>query len=150
MSEAVRTLSPRFIESPEEFTERYPAPWPHLTDLRITSAAYLPLVVQTRPIGAMGLLYNDRRGFTPEERNLLVALGSSIAQSMQRAKRSYEQEMDLAQGLQQAMLPRTIPSVPGADIAVRYRAASVGSGLSRDIGGDWYDLIPLPGAVSAP
>ncbi|MEU2978569.1 SpoIIE family protein phosphatase [Streptomyces hirsutus] len=144
MSEAVRTLSPRFIESPEEFAERYPVLWPHLTDLRITSAAYLPLVVQTRPIGAMGLLYNDRRGFTPEERNLLVALGSSIAQSMQRAM-FYEQEMDLAQGLQQAMLPRTIPSVPGADIAVRYRAASVGSGLSRDIGGDWYDLIPLPG-----
>ncbi|MCP3767997.1 MULTISPECIES: SpoIIE family protein phosphatase [unclassified Streptomyces] len=144
MSEVVRTLSPRFIESPEEFAEHYPVLWPHLTDLRITSAAYLPLIVQTRPIGAMGLLYNDRRGFTPEERNLLVALVSSIAQSMQRAM-FYEQEMDLAQGLQQAMLPRTIPSVPGADIAVRYRAASIGSGLSRDIGGDWYDLIPLPG-----
>ncbi|MFC5958718.1 SpoIIE family protein phosphatase [Streptomyces pratens] len=144
MSEAVRTLSPRFIESPEEFAERYPVLWPHLTDLHITSAAYLPLIVQTRPIGAMGLLYNDRRGFTPEERNLLVALCSSIAQSMQRAM-FYEQEMDLAQGLQQAMLPRTIPSVPGADIAVRYRAAGIGGGLGRDIGGDWYDLIPLPG-----
>ncbi|MEU3146469.1 MULTISPECIES: SpoIIE family protein phosphatase [unclassified Streptomyces] len=144
MSEAVRTLSPRFIESPEEFAERYPVLWPHLTDLHITSAAYLPLIVQTRPIGAMGLLYNDRRGFTPEERNILVALCSSIAQSMQRAM-FYEQEMDLAQGLQQAMLPRTIPSVPGADVAVRYRAASIGGGLGRDIGGDWYDLIPLPG-----
>ncbi|GAB2814143.1 SpoIIE family protein phosphatase [Streptomyces chlorus] len=144
MSEAVRTLSPRFIESPQEFAERYPVLWPHLTDLHITSAAYLPLIVQTRPIGAMGLLYSDRRGFTPEERNILVALCSSIAQSMQRAM-FYEQEMDLAQGLQQAMLPRTIPSVPGADVAVRYRAASTGGGLSRDIGGDWYDLIPLPG-----
>jgi anti-sigma regulatory factor (Ser/Thr protein kinase) len=53
----------------------------------------------------------------------------------------YEQEKDLAQGLQQAMLPRTIPSVRGADVAVRYRSAALG----RDIGGDWYDLIPLPG-----
>ncbi len=57
----------------------------------------------------------------------------------------YEQEMDLAEGLQQAMLPRTIPSVPGCDVAVRYRAASIGGALGRDIGGDWYDLIPLPG-----
>ncbi|PWI06616.1 protein phosphatase [Streptomyces sp. NWU339] len=144
MSEAVRTLSPRFIESPEEFAERYPGLWPHLADLHVTSAAYLPLIVQTRPIGAMGLLYSDRRGFTPEERNILVALCSSIAQSLQRAM-FYEQEMDLAQGLQQAMLPRTIPSVPGADVAVRYRAAGIGGSLSRDIGGDWYDLIPLPG-----
>ncbi|MDX3757825.1 SpoIIE family protein phosphatase [Streptomyces mirabilis] len=140
MSEAVRTLAPRFIESPEDFADSYPLLWPHITDLKITSAAYLPLIAQARPIGAMGLLYNDRRGFSSEERNVLVALGSSIAQSLQRAM-FYEQEKDLAQGLQQAMLPRSIPSVPGADIAVRYRSASLG----RDIGGDWYDVIPLPG-----
>ncbi|MEU6356289.1 SpoIIE family protein phosphatase [Streptomyces sp. NPDC047072] len=140
MSEAVRTLSPRFIESPAEFADRYPVLWPHITDLNITSAAYLPLIAEARPIGAMGLLYSDRYGFTPEDRNVLVALGSSIAQSLQRAM-LYEQEKDLATGLQQAMLPRTIPSVPGADVAVRYRSASFG----RDIGGDWYDLIPLPG-----
>ncbi|MGI5141788.1 MULTISPECIES: SpoIIE family protein phosphatase [unclassified Streptomyces] len=140
MSEAVRTLTPRFIESPEEFAERYPVLWPSLTNLRITSAAYLPLIVQARPIGGLGLLYDDRYGFTPEERNILIALGGSIAQSLQRAM-FYEQEKDLAQGLQQAMLPRSIPCVPGADIAVRYRAGALG----RDIGGDWYDVILLPG-----
>ncbi|MGW3508847.1 SpoIIE family protein phosphatase [Streptomyces sp. NPDC000994] len=144
MSEAVRTLSPRFIESPEDFAERYPILWPHITGLDITSAAYLPLIAQARPIGGMGLLYSDRRGFTSEERNVLIALGSSIAQSLQRAM-LYEQEKDLAQGLQQAMLPRTIPSVPGADVAVRYRSGYAGGSLGRDIGGDWYDLIPLPG-----
>ncbi|KUN82535.1 protein phosphatase [Streptomyces bungoensis] len=144
MSEVVRTLTPRFIESPEEFAGNYPILWPGLTGLHITSAAYLPLIAQARPIGAMGLLYSDRRGFSEEERAVLVALGSSIAQSLQRAM-LYEQEKDLAQGLQQAMLPRTIPSVRGADVAVRYRAATTGGGLGRDIGGDWYDLIPLPG-----
>ncbi|WP_330309173.1 MULTISPECIES: SpoIIE family protein phosphatase [unclassified Streptomyces] len=140
MNEVVRNLAPHFIESPEEFAESYPLLWPNITDLKITSAAYLPLIVQARPIGAIGLLYNDRRGFSADERNVLVALGSSIAQSLQRAM-FYEQEKDLAQGLQQAMLPRSIPSVPDADIAVRYRSASLG----RDIGGDWYDVIPLPG-----
>ncbi|KUO16080.1 SpoIIE family protein phosphatase [Streptomyces dysideae] len=144
MSEVVRTLSPRFIESPEEFADTYPVLWPHITDLNITAAAYLPLIAQARPIGAMGLLYSDRRGFSTEERNVLVALGSSIAQSLQRAM-FHEQEKDLATGLQQAMLPRTIPSVPGADVAVRYRAGSAAGSLGRDIGGDWYDLIPLPG-----
>ncbi|WP_427924261.1 SpoIIE family protein phosphatase [Streptomyces sp. cg40] len=140
MTEVVRTLSPAFIESPEEFAERYPLLWQHIAGLHITAGAYLPLIAQARPIGTMGLLYSDRRGFSAEERNVLVALGSSIAQSLQRAM-FYEQEKDLAQGLQQAMLPRAIPSVPGADVAVRYRSAKLG----RDIGGDWYDLIPLPG-----
>ncbi|MFF9313986.1 SpoIIE family protein phosphatase [Streptomyces sp. NPDC014748] len=144
MSEAVRTLSPRFIESAQDFADLYPILWPHITDLNITSAAYLPLIAQGRPIGGMGLLYSGRHGFTTEERNVLVALGSSIAQSLQRAM-LYEQEKDLAQGLQQAMLPRTIPSVPGADVAVRYRSGYAGGSLGRDIGGDWYDLIPLPG-----
>ncbi|WP_420037030.1 SpoIIE family protein phosphatase [Streptomyces sp. cg28] len=140
MSEVVRTLTPRFIESPQDFADSYPLLWPHIDHLGIRSAAYLPLIAQARPIGVVGLLYHDRKGFSDSERNVLVALGSSIAQSLQRAM-FYEQEKDLAQGLQQAMLPRTIPNVPGADIAVRYRSASLG----RDIGGDWYDVIPLPG-----
>ncbi|GAA1005303.1 protein phosphatase [Streptomyces sp. F-3] len=144
MSEAVRTLAPCFIESPEDFAERYPVLWPHLAGLGITSAAYLPLIAHARPIGGMGLLYGDRRGFSPEERDLLISLGSSIAQSLQRAM-LFEREKDLAQGLQQAMLPRTIPSVPGADVAVRYRSGHACGSLGREIGGDWYDLIPLPG-----
>ncbi|MFD4024462.1 SpoIIE family protein phosphatase [Streptomyces sp. NPDC058576] len=140
MSEVVRTLSPRFIESAEDFAASYPVLWPNISHLGITSAAYMPLIAQARPIGALGLLYRDKAGFTADERNLLMALGTSIAQSLQRAM-LYEQEHDLAEGLQQAMLPRRIPAVPGAQVAVRYRSARLG----RDIGGDWYDLIPLPG-----
>ncbi|MFD5897023.1 SpoIIE family protein phosphatase [Streptomyces sp. NPDC060366] len=140
MSEVIRTLSPRFIESADDFAVSYSGLWPHISHLGITSAAYLPLIAQGRPIGAVGLLYGDKIGFTTEDRNLLVALGSSIAQSLQRAV-LFEQEHDLAEGLQQAMLPRRIPAVPGAEIAVRYRSARLG----RDIGGDWYDIVPLPG-----
>ncbi|HWU07951.1 MAG TPA: SpoIIE family protein phosphatase [Streptomyces sp.] len=140
MSEVIRTLTPRFIETPEDFAASYPLLWPRISGLGITAAVYMPLIAQARPIGALGLLYGDKAGFAGDERNLLVALGSSIAQSLQRAM-LYEQEHDLAEGLQQAMLPRRIPGVPGAQLAVRYRSARLG----RDIGGDWYDIIPLPG-----
>ncbi|MFD3543957.1 SpoIIE family protein phosphatase [Streptomyces sp. NPDC058662] len=140
MSEVVRSLQPRFLDSAEEFAEGYPELWAKISYMDISAAAYLPLIAQARPIGAIGLLYQDKDGFTQDERNLLVALGSSIAQSLQRAM-LLEQEHDLAEGLQQAMLPRRIPSVPGAEIAVRYRSARMG----QDIGGDWYDVIPLPG-----
>ena len=140
MSEVIRTLSPRFIESAQDFADSYPILWPHISGLGITAAAYLPLIAQARPIGALGLLYSDKTGFSDDERNLLVALGSSIAQSLKRAM-LFEQEHDIAEGLQQAMLPRRIPEVAGAQIAVRYRSARLG----RDIGGDWYDAIPLPG-----
>ncbi|MFF4172384.1 SpoIIE family protein phosphatase [Streptomyces sp. NPDC001744] len=140
MSEVIRTLRPRFIDSARDFSESFPVLWPHISGLGITAAAYLPLIAQARPIGALGLLYSDRTGFSEDERTLLVALGSGIAQSLQRAM-LYEQEHDLAEGLQQAMLPRRIPEVPGARTAVRYRSARLG----RDIGGDWYDVIALPG-----
>ncbi|CAM5316178.1 magnesium or manganese-dependent protein phosphatase [Streptomyces avidinii] len=140
MSEVVRSLEPRFLNSAQEFARDYPGLWEKISYMRISAAAYLPLIAQARPIGAIGLLYQDKDGFTQEERNLLVALGSSIAQSLQRAM-LLEQEHDLAESLQQAMLPRRIPSVSGGEIAVRYRSARMG----RDIGGDWYDVIPLPG-----
>ncbi|MGC5413001.1 protein phosphatase, partial [Streptomyces sp. DT225] len=38
MSEVVRTLGPRFIESAEDFAASYPALWPHISHLGITSA----------------------------------------------------------------------------------------------------------------
>ncbi|MCX5197110.1 SpoIIE family protein phosphatase [Streptomyces sp. NBC_00249] len=138
MSEAVRTLQPVFIASREGFQRSYPQLWPYIEPLSVRSGVYLPLIAQGRAVGALGLLYTRDGDFTAEERNVLVALGSGIAQSLQRAI-LFEQEHDLAEGLQRAMLPRRIPDVPGARIAVRYRAARMG----RDIGGDWYDVIPL-------
>ncbi|WP_328924295.1 SpoIIE family protein phosphatase [Streptomyces sp. NBC_00190] len=138
MSEAVRTMQPVFIASREEFQTRYPLLWPYIEPLSVRSGVYLPLIAQGRAIGALGLLYTRDGHFTAEERNLLMALGSGIAQSLQRAM-LFEQEHDLAEGLQRAMLPRRIPAVAGALIAVRYRSARMG----RDIGGDWYDVIPL-------
>lgn len=138
MSEAVRTLQPVYIGSREEFRAHYPQLWPYIEPLSVRSGVYLPLIAQGRPVGALGLLYTREGDFTAEERNVLMALGSGIAQSLQRAI-LFEQEHDLAEGLQRAMLPRRIPEVAGALIAVRYRAARMG----RDIGGDWYDVIPL-------
>jgi serine phosphatase RsbU (regulator of sigma subunit)/anti-sigma regulatory factor (Ser/Thr protein kinase) len=140
MSDVVRTLRPVYLESADLFAAAYPELWSRIRHLGLASAAYLPLVAQGKPIGSLGLFYRHPHTFSAEERNVLIALGSSLAQSLQRAM-LYEQEKDLAQGLQQAMLPRTIPEVPGAEVAVRYRAASAG----RDVGGDWYDLVPLPG-----
>ncbi|MFC9296894.1 SpoIIE family protein phosphatase [Streptomyces sp. NPDC057011] len=138
MSEAVRTMQPVFLAAREEFQARYPELWPYIEPLSVHSGVYLPLIAQGRPIGALGLLYTRDGDFTAEERNLLMALGSGIAQSLQRAI-LFEQEHDLAEGLQRAMLPRRIPEVQGALIAVRYRSARMG----RDVGGDWYDVIPL-------
>ncbi|MEV8390107.1 MULTISPECIES: SpoIIE family protein phosphatase [unclassified Streptomyces] len=140
MSEVVRTQRPRFITSREDFRSSYPLLWPHVEPLSVASGAYLPLIAQGRMIGAMGLLYPRHGGFSAEERNLLVALSSGIAQSLQRAI-LYEQEHNLSEDLQRAMLPRRVPEVPGARSAFRYRSARFG----RSVGGDWYDVLPLPG-----
>ncbi|MYV51283.1 SpoIIE family protein phosphatase [Streptomyces sp. SID3212] len=139
-SEAVRTERPRFVTSREEFRDAYPLLWPHIEPLVVSSGAYLPLIAQARPIGVLAMLYPRHGDFSDSERALLVALGSSIAQSLQRAM-LYDQEHDLAEGLQQAMLPRHIPDIPGALTAVRYRPARIG----RSVGGDWYDVLQLPG-----
>ncbi|WBB59560.1 SpoIIE family protein phosphatase [Streptomyces sp. WMMC500] len=140
MSEVVRTGRPRLVLSRAEFAAAYPRLYPHAESLGIDSAAYLPLIAEGRVIGALGLSYRGKSAFSPEERNLLIALSSGIGQSLQRAK-LHDREHDLAGELQQAMLPRSIPEVPGAEVAVRYRPAHEGQG----IGGDWYDVIALPG-----
>ncbi|MFR9675567.1 SpoIIE family protein phosphatase [Streptomyces sp. TR06-5] len=140
LPETTRTLTPRYIVSREEFARRYPTLWPWAREIGWSAAAFLPLIAQGEAQGAIGLVYRDKHSFSSEERALLTALTSSIAQSLQRA-RLFEQEHELAEGLQRAMLPRTLPTIPGVRAEVRYRSAQQG----RDIGGDWYDIVPLPG-----
>jgi PAS domain S-box-containing protein len=47
----------------------------------------------------------------------------------------------LAQTLQRSMMTTQLPEVDGMDLAVRYLPGS----RQTEVGGDWYDVIPLPG-----
>ncbi|MEU0878621.1 SpoIIE family protein phosphatase [Lentzea sp. NPDC005914] len=61
-----------------------------------------------------------------------------------RARQQAEQERDkaqrLARTLQQTLLPPVLPDVPGVEVAAYYHPASLDL-----VGGDFYDLFPLPG-----
>ncbi|MCU7825473.1 SpoIIE family protein phosphatase [Kitasatospora sp. DSM 101779] len=141
MSFAVRTRTPVFIADRDEYRERYPEAWEQLgAGTGRSSWAFLPLVVSGRAIGVCVVSFDDDRELDADERTLLSTLGGLVAQSLARAQ-LHDAEHELAASLQRVMLPRAVPSVPGVTTAVRYLAA--GSGLQ--IGGDWYDVVPLPG-----
>jgi PAS domain S-box-containing protein len=53
--------------------------------------------------------------------------------------RLYTRERHAAVTLQRSLLPRDVPQVAGLDIAYRYQPAS----RAAEIGGDWFDVIPL-------
>jgi PAS domain S-box-containing protein len=59
--------------------------------------------------------------------------------------RLYTREHDAAVTLQRSLLPRDIPNVPGLDLAYRYQPAS----RAAQVGGDWFDVIPLYGGQVA-
>jgi serine phosphatase RsbU (regulator of sigma subunit) len=138
VAEVFRTQKPLFITR-GEVRDRYPVLWPYIRETELTSSAVLPLMAQAQPTGVLAILYRGKTDFTPEERNLLLALAATIAQSVQRAS-LYDEEHAMAVGLQQAMLPANIPAVTGLQVAVRYQPARTG----HQIGGDWYDVVPLP------
>ncbi|WP_371482415.1 SpoIIE family protein phosphatase [Kitasatospora sp. NBC_00315] len=138
-AEAIRLRAPVFIASREEYRERYSEVWTTASPIR-SAWAFLPLVASGRAIGVCLVSFDDDRELDADERTLLSTLGGLVAQSLARA-RLHDAEHELAAGLQRVMLPRTVPSIPGVSTAVRYLAA--GSGLQ--IGGDWYDVVPLPG-----
>jgi hypothetical protein len=54
-------------------------------------------------------------------------------------ERLYGEQREVAQSLQHALLPEALPHLAGVEVAARYEAGVQGI----DIGGDWYDLIPL-------
>ncbi len=64
--------------------------------------------------------------------------GLQEAQAALLAKERLERELELARELQQGILPHEFPNLPGFQCAARNRPA-------RQVGGDFYDVIPLGG-----
>jgi serine phosphatase RsbU (regulator of sigma subunit)/PAS domain-containing protein len=136
---AARVVSsgiPSFFDNPQELRRAYPrAP---ATRSGTKAWAFLPLIISGRPVGCWALTYEHPHAFTADERAVLTSLAGLVAQALDRA-RLYDAKKDLAQGLQQALLPHTLPALSGLDVAGRYLPATHG----MDIGGDFYDLICL-------
>ncbi|MFC3348618.1 SpoIIE family protein phosphatase [Streptomyces echinoruber] len=134
---------PAFFETPEELVRACP---PARAGLGEFSAwAYLPLITSGRPVGTCVLAYLRPRRFSGEERAVLTSLAGLVAQALERAQ-LYDATHRVAHGLQGALLPHSLPQLPGIEAAARYLPAA----QDMDIGGDFYDLAParpLPAAM---
>ncbi|MEV6803832.1 SpoIIE family protein phosphatase [Streptomyces sp. NPDC051129] len=138
-AEVVRTGQAVYLSSPEEYRDRYPATWPLARHFGRSSWAFLPLTAAGRTRGAWMAAFTYPVAFTPDERAVLTTVARMLAQALSRAGAA-ESERELTEGLQRSMLPSLVPEIPGMRVAARY--IPTGGGLQ--VGGDWYDMIPLP------
>ncbi|MEV7215956.1 SpoIIE family protein phosphatase [Kitasatospora cineracea] len=99
----------------------------------------LPLVASGRQVGSCLITFATERSFSREDRTMYSAFAGILAQSLERA-RLYDVHHERASELQRAMLPRSLPVLPGIASAARYLPSTEG----MQIGGDWYDLLRLP------
>ncbi|MFI8091180.1 SpoIIE family protein phosphatase [Streptomyces sp. NPDC086080] len=141
-SQVLRTGVPAFFENRAELGRLYPSLAVHLS--QFSAWAYLPLIASGRPVGTCVLSYTAAHHFTTEERAVLTSLAGLIAQALERAL-LYDAKHRLAHGLQEALLPHTLPSLTGIEAAARYLPATQG----MEIGGDFYDLVPTQGVAAA-
>jgi PAS domain-containing protein len=132
---ALNSGIPAFFSDAEEMRSIYPQA-PMISGKQ--AWAFLPLIISGRPVGCCVLSYDSPHEFPAEERAVLTSLGGLIAQALDRA-RLYDTKHEIAHGLQKALLPHTLPEIPGLRVAARYLPATRG----MDIGGDFYDLIRL-------
>ncbi|MFC8956540.1 SpoIIE family protein phosphatase [Streptomyces sp. NPDC057101] len=77
--------------------------------------------------------------FSDEDLSFAEELASRAAVSIDNARR-YTREHAMAVTLQRSLMPRNLPEGEALDVASRYMPAESG------VGGDWFDVIPLPGA----
>nr|WP_308438832.1 SpoIIE family protein phosphatase [Streptomyces chromofuscus] len=132
---------PAFFGDPDEMRRIYPQA-PLMSDKQ--AWAFLPLIVSGRPVGICILSYDRPHTFPAEERAVMTSLAGLVAQALDRA-RLYDLKHELAHGLQQALLPRSLPTIAELRVAARYLPATRG----MDIGGDFYDLIRLGDTAAA-
>ncbi|MFB6842105.1 SpoIIE family protein phosphatase [Streptomyces sp. NPDC056361] len=142
-AEVVRTGRAIYLPSPDEYLRRFPMTWPLAQRFGRRSWAFVPLVVAGRTMGAWMAAFKHPVAFTPDERSVLTTVARMLAQALARAGVA-ESERELSLGLQRTMMPVLGPGIPGIQVAARY--VPTGGGLQ--VGGDWYDMIRLPGGTS--
>jgi len=109
------------------------------------SEVAIPLVVDNRLVGVFTASHPELNAFPPEQLRLLQALCRHVAVAVQNARlfqrerqerERMSREAHEARVIQQALLPKSSPYVPGFAIS----GLSIPAGA---VGGDWYDFISL-------
>ncbi|MFI2609064.1 SpoIIE family protein phosphatase [Kitasatospora sp. NPDC018619] len=106
----------------------------------VHSLARVPLRARGALLGVARFWRAQRaEPFEAEDLALAEELVAHAAVCIDNARR-YTREHTMAVTLQHSLLPRRLPEQTALDVAHRYLPARAG------VGGDWFDVIPLPGA----
>jgi len=106
----------------------------------VHSMMFVPLVARGAIMGTVALCrLAGSPPFTAADLALACDFVARAAVSVDNA-RLYTRERATALALQRGLLPRQIAQVPGLQLAYRYVPAQAGA----EVGGDWFDVIPLP------
>ena len=98
----------------------------------------VPLAAHGRTLGTLTLVRLPGPPYADGEAELAEELARRAALAVDNATR-YASERETALVLQRSMLPDLRPFAPGLRLASRYLPGAEG----LNVGGDWYDLIPL-------
>jgi len=115
----------------------------------IQSTLAVPMVAHDTVVGLAQ--FSRTKGSEPfgeRDRALAVELAARAAVCIDNA-RLYRREHERALILQRSLLPPGDPEASGLDIACRYLPGNAATGRPSEVGGDWFDVIELPGHRTA-
>jgi serine phosphatase RsbU (regulator of sigma subunit) len=108
-----------------------------LSAIRPRAVIIVPMAAATRTIGAITLVSSEsQRRLSHSDLALAVRLGRRAGTAVENA-RLYTERTQIAQTLQEALLPESLPEIPGAQAQALYSAA----GELNEVGGDFYDVF---------
>lgn len=115
----------------------------------VQSTLAVPMVAHDTVVGlAQFARTKGSEPFGDRDRDLAVELAARAAVCIDNA-RLYRREHERALILQRSLLPPGDPVASGLDIACRYLPGNSSSDRPSEVGGDWFDVIELPGHRTA-
>ncbi|GGV80053.1 SpoIIE family protein phosphatase [Streptomyces massasporeus] len=115
----------------------------------VQSTLAVPMVAHDTVVGLVQFARTKgSEPFGDRDRDLAVELAARAAVCIDNA-RLYRREHERALILQRSLLPPGDPEASGLDIACRYLPGNVNTGRPSEVGGDWFDVIELPGHRTA-
>jgi PAS domain S-box-containing protein len=102
----------------------------------------IPLIARDKVIGLISINHTEANAYDEDDLRLALAFANQVAIALENARlyeievREFERELEIAQSIQETLLPQLVPQVAGLEISGRILPA-------RHIGGDFFHFFSV-------
>lgn len=134
----VRTGNSVFLPTLADLAREFPELLDRQRSFGTRAMVSLALPGGSACLGSLLLAFGAEQRFAAEQTAFLSAFAAQVGQALRRAL-AYQVQRTTSEQLQRSLMPHSLPELERLSLGAHYQSG----GANIEVGGDWYDVLPL-------